>query len=86
MVVNFIYYLLGAVELAMLVRAVLSWVAPDAYGTVITFLYAVTEPFISVVRRLLDRLSLNANSPIDLSFLITAVLIEIIRIMLSVMF
>ena len=82
MLVNFVYYLLGAVELAMLIRAILSWVMPDAGGAIIGFLYAVTEPFIAIVRRLLDRLSLNVNSPIDLSFAITAVLLEILRVII----
>ncbi len=85
MLIDFVYHLLGAVELAMLVRAILSWVMPDAGGAIVTFLYAVTEPFISVIRRLLDRLSLNVNSPIDLSFTITAVLIEIMRIFIVIL-
>ncbi len=65
--------LLVAFELAMFVRAILSWF-PFAGGKFTDFLYSVTEPVISPVRNLLGKSSLG-GMPIDLSFLITYILV-----------
>jgi YggT family protein len=35
----------------IIIRAVLSWVNPDPYNTVVIFLYRVTEPVLYYVRR-----------------------------------
>lgn len=74
---------LSIIQFAMLVRAILSWVMPDASGLIIEFLYLITEPFISLVRKLFDKLGFNNNSPIDLSFFVTVILLEVIRIIIN---
>lgn len=73
--------LLSAVQLAMLVRAVLSWFVMDE-NKIVNFLYAVTEPFIVPVRLLFEKLNWFQNSPIDFSFMITYLIISIIIIIL----
>lgn len=80
MLVHFVYYLIGAIQLAMLVRAILSWVAPDMEGTLIRFLYAVTEPFVAAVRKLLARLSIGTEGPIDIAFFVTVILLAILEL------
>lgn len=82
MLVNFVYYLISVVQLAMLVRAVLSWVMPDAEGALINFLYAITEPFIGIIRRITDRF-VNYSGPLDLSFAITVILLTVIQLILA---
>jgi len=47
-------------------RAVISWVNPDPYNPIVTFLYRVTEPVLAPVRRWLP----FRNLGIDLSPLI----------------
>ncbi len=37
----------------ILIRALLSWVNPDPYNPIVQFLYKVTEPVLSVIRRIL---------------------------------
>jgi YggT family protein len=32
-------------------RAIISWVNPDPYNTIVRFLYAVTEPVLYIIRR-----------------------------------
>lgn len=83
MLVYFLYYLLGVVDLALLVSAILSWMAPDAEGWVIDLIYAITEPFLLPVRKLLAKRNLESAGPLDLSFFVTVVLIMIIRACLS---
>ncbi|MBQ8141428.1 MAG: YggT family protein [Clostridia bacterium] len=78
---NVIVVLLSAVQLAMLVRAVLSWFVMDE-NKIVNFLYAVTEPFIVPVRLLFEKLNWFQNSPIDFSFMITYLIISIIIIIL----
>jgi len=34
-------------------RAIISWVSPDPYNPIVQFLYAVTEPLLSRIRRFL---------------------------------
>ena len=77
------YYLLNVIQLAMLARAVLSWIMPDAEGGIINLLYALTEPLVGFVRKILYRLNIGAEGPIDFSFMITVLLLAIIQFFLS---
>ncbi len=83
MIANFLYYGLGVVEIAMFIRAILSWIMPDAEGALINFLYGITEPFVGGIRNILSRFNFVNSFPLDLSFFIAAVLIEILRALLS---
>ena len=58
MLTYFVYYLLGAVQLAMLVRAILSWVAPESEGVLLSFIYVITEPFVLIVSRVMYKKNL----------------------------
>lgn len=83
MLVYFLYYLPGVVDIALLAQAILSWMAPDAEGWLINLIYAITEPFLMPIRKLLAKRNLESAGPLDLSFFVTVVLIMIIRAMLS---
>jgi len=73
-----LYYVLGALQFVMFVRALLSWI-PSLNGSRLSeFLYELTEPFIRPVRSVLERTQLG-NSMLDISFLITFILIMLIQ-------
>ena len=72
---------LTAVQLAMLVRAILSWF-PSSPEKLADFLHAITEPFIYPIRMLFDRTGWMSGLPIDIPFLITYVLISVILLIL----
>lgn len=55
----------------IIIRAVLSWVNPDPYNPIVQFLYRVTEPVMSQVRRLLP----IGNLGIDISPIIIILVI-----------
>ena len=74
--------MLGALELLMLVRAVLSWFPIDEDSGIRRFLYAVTEPVIFPIRVLLARLGLFQDLPLDIAFFLSFCVISIIRLFL----
>ncbi len=78
---NIVIVFLTAVQFAMLARAILSWF-PSAGGKLNDFLYSVTEPFIYPVRVLFEKMNWFAGLPIDISFLVTYLLISVILIFL----
>lgn len=74
--------LLSAIQLLMLVRAIMSWLPMDEDSTLVRFITMATEPVIMPVRYLLDRFGLFEGMPIDMSFFITFMLISVIRMFL----
>lgn len=58
-------YLLTIVNWMIIIRALLSWVNPDPYNTIVRFLYSVTEPLLAPFRRLMPAYSMGIDfSPI----------------------
>lgn len=74
--------LLGALEMLMLARAILSWFPMDGDNALIRFLHGMTEPVIYPVRVLMERLNLFQGLPIDMSFFFTFILISILSMLI----
>ena len=72
---------LMAIQLAMLLRAVLSWFPLE--NRFIDFLHNITEPFIYPIRRLFERFGWFKGLPIDISFMVSYILLSIITMLLS---
>ena len=72
---------LYAVELAMFLRAVLSWfpIEPNKFTNL---LYAITEPFIYPIRHLFHRMNWFQDSPLDVPFFVTFLLISVLTMFL----
>ena len=73
--------ILSALQLAMLIRAILSWF-PMEPNRFTEFLYGITEPFIYPFRALFNRLNWFQNLPIDISFFVAYITITIISFIL----
>lgn len=73
---------LGALEIAMFARAILSWFPIDEDNPLLGFLDSVTEPFIAPVRALLERFDLFQDFPLDIAFFITFIIISILAAVL----
>ena len=71
-----VVFFLMIVELAMLLRAIFSWLPIDQ-NRFIDFLYAITEPFIAPVRTLFVKMNWFQGLPIDISFLVSYILISV---------
>ncbi|MBQ9783630.1 MAG: YggT family protein [Clostridia bacterium] len=67
-VANVVVLLLSAIQIAMLLRAILSWFPIDS-NRFIDFLYGVTEPFIYPFRVLFHRLNWFQDMPLDMAFM-----------------
>jgi len=66
-----IHYLLNIYMWLIIIRAFLSWVNPDPYNPIVSFLYQVTEPVLYRIRRFLPFRGLG----IDLSPILVFVII-----------
>ena len=75
-------FLLAAIQFLMLARAIISWLPFEEDHPIVTFLVAVTEPVIMPVRAVIERLGLFEGMPIDMSFLITFMLLSILEMFL----
>ena len=79
---QFAYSVLSILQLAMLVRALMSWI-PSLQGSQLQgFLYQITEPIIMPVRRLLWKIPAVRSFPLDLSFLLAWVVLDTLMMML----
>ncbi len=72
---------LSVIQLAMLLRAILSWFPLEPNGFT-DFLYGITEPFIYPFRALFNRLNWFQNIPIDVSFTAAYLALLLISILL----
>ena len=68
---------LGAIELCMLLRAILSFFA-DPESVLLSFCYAVTEPVIMPFRAMLSRFESLDSIPLDIPFLLTYVVLALV--------
>ncbi len=68
-------YVLSAYMWIFIIRAVLSWVSPDPYNTIVRVIYALTEPVLSPLRR---KLPLYAGS-IDFSIVVVVLIIVFLQ-------
>ncbi len=82
-VVYFVYGIIFVLQGLMLVRAISSWFVQDEGSRFYDFLYYATEPVIYPVRRLLHKLGLAGDGMmIDISFLVTVILLSIVQMIL----
>jgi YggT family protein len=72
-----IFYGIGFIILAMLVRAIASWFRIDERFAFIRFLARITDPFIDPIRRIVKPVGF-----FDLSFLIAWFMLSIMQVLL----
>ena len=61
----------------IIARALISWVNPDPYNTIVRVLYSITEPVLSAIRRILPRFLWDTG--IDFSPFVAILMIYFIR-------
>ena len=82
-VVNFALLLIKAISLCMFARALLSWFELNPENKLVKLLYAMTEPAVTPVRKLIYKKNWFADLPIDMSFTITFFLIYLIQALME---
>ena len=75
--------ILMALQIAMFIRAILSWIPGLEENKFSNFLYTVTEPVIMPIRALFDRMGWFQNSPLDAAFFVTYILLAVISTCLT---
>ena len=80
-IANIVRIILTVLQLAMLLRAILSWFPMEPNGFT-DFLFGITEPIIYPIRALFNRFNWFQNSPIDISFSVAYILLFVISMLL----
>ncbi len=72
-IAQLVNFILTALYVLILLRALISWVNADPFNPIVQFLHQTTEPILEPIRRFLPR------SPIDFSPLLAALLIYLTK-------
>ena len=79
---SFIDLLFCALNLAILIRVVLSWVNVNPYNPLVSFVYQITDPIIEPLRRIIPPLGM-----IDITPIIAMILLSVLQqVLLSALF
>lgn len=76
--------LLFALELCMLIRAILSWFPIKDDNPILLFVTMVTEPIVAPIRAFFDHFGWFRNIPIDISFFVAYILLSIVSTVIGV--
>ena len=77
--------LLTALEVCMLIRAVLSWFPISENNPILVFVHMVTEPIVMPFRALFEKMGWFQSLPIDLSFFAAYMALMIVSTLLGVL-
>lgn len=83
MAARLVSLLFWVLEIAMIVRAVTSWIPMLDGKRWVEIVYMLTEPIVAPVRALFERFSFFRNSPIDFSFVIAFLLLGVVQTLVS---
>lgn len=76
-IATILLYVLQIVKLLVIVRCILSWL-PLEGNRIVEFIYRVTEPILSPIRALLERMMGGRTLMLDLSPIILFLLIQVL--------
>ena len=77
---------LTVLEIAVFIRCIMSFFAPDNDSMFSKLIYTITEPFLAPIRARFDKIPAMANLPLDFSPIILVLLISIVLEFLTIMF
>lgn len=80
---NIILVLLDVLQLAFLLRAIMSWFDRGEPGMISSFLIFVTEPIIMPIRVLFERRKLFQDSMLDVPFFIAFMILTLVQTFLT---
>ena len=82
---SFVLILLDALQLAMLLRAIMSWFDRGEPGVVSSFLIFITEPIIMPIRVLCERRHWFEGVMIDIPFFLTFMVLSLLQTFLMIL-
>ena len=81
---NTLTAMLTLVSVSFFLRAILSWFDATGEGKLSTFFYMVTEPLILPMRKLCESRGWFEGTPIDMPFMLTYLILFLLRIVVTV--
>ncbi|MBO5327137.1 MAG: YggT family protein [Clostridia bacterium] len=76
--------ILYTLEIAMLLRAILSWFPISEDNPFVLFVTMLTESIVAPIRALFERMNWFQNIPIDISFFVAYLLLSVVSTVLGV--
>lgn len=76
--------ILYTLEIAMLLRAILSWFPISEDNPFVLFVTMLTEPIVAPIRALFERMDWFQNIPIDVSFFVAYLLLSVVSTVVGV--
>lgn len=76
--------LIDVVQIAFMLRAIMSWFDTEGTGRLTAFLTLVTEPFILPVRAICVKKNWFQQTPLDMPFLIAMVLLSGLTLLIGI--
>ena len=74
---------LSVLSVAMFLRVILQFFVSEDNKLVI-FCYAITEPFIIPVRVIMERLNIGQDSPLDIPFFVSYLILSVLQMLLPI--
>ena len=71
--------LIDGITILMFIRAIFSWFPTESPGKLQLVIHHMTEPFIVPVRKFLWRMGWFQGMPIDMSFMVTYLILMVLR-------
>ncbi len=78
-------WILYVLDIAMLLRAVFSWIDPEQGSRFSAFLFVVTEPIIMPIRKLCYKMNWFQGTPLDIPFLITVLVLMVLQFIVRIL-
>jgi uncharacterized protein YggT (Ycf19 family) len=85
MLTDLTFMLISALDLAMFLRAIMSWIDPMGESGFRNFLVALTEPVILPFRVLCAKMHWFEGTPLDVPFLMTVLVLMILQSILTLL-
>ncbi len=77
--INTASLLIDAITMLMFIRAIFSWFPTESPGKLQRVIHHMTEPCIAPVRKFLWKMGWFQGLPIDMSFMVTYLLLMVLR-------
>jgi YggT family protein len=84
LIIGISHAILYTLEIAMRLRAILSWFPISEDNPFVLFVTMLTEPIVAPIRALFERMDWFQNIPIDVSFFVAYLLLSVVSTVLGV--
>ena len=75
--------IISLAQLALLLRAIFSWIDVTGESRIAAFLVLLTEPLIFPIRKLFEKFGWFQNVPFDMAFLATVIILALLDVLVT---